>query len=920
MNSGMIELWSFMKEKVLNFKSKFQRLVRATSISLLGLFSLGVVILGGTLYYLTSTLPDVTKLKDFQHIKATEVFSDEGRKIGEFTTERRYPFNYNSLPNYVIQAFLAAEDAKFFEHNGIDFNGIGRAIFSNVVRGRFAQGGSTITQQVARALLLSTKKKEISRKVREIVLAWRMEKTLSKKEILNLYLNEIFLGHGSYGVASAARNYFGKKVEQLTLGEASLLAGLPQRPNEWNPIRNPHLAKRRQGYVLKRMVDEKFISASQSRDAYNELLRLKNLEDLNTTAAPYFTEYVRQYLMSKYGSEHVLSQGYKVYTTVKYDFQKAAEKSVDRGVREVDKRLGWRGVPEHLDEPTLQEAFIRATHKEVVEDLNPPRLLYSDAANGTRGLEYDLTPYYEKSSHFFGATPVSEGKLYKGLISEVRDDKNSAFIRVGQTSLVLPVSAVSWVKINNQPVKTLSQFLKQGDVIWVKVDKIDKKAEYASVTLEQEPEVQGAILSYEVQNGFVRAMVGGTDFNKSKFNCALQAKRQVGSTFKPLLYAAAFDKGFSPASLVTDSPIVFVTEGKSETQTVGAAAEEEWKPHNYGNKFEGDIPLRTAIIRSMNIPTVKLLNEIGVDYAIQYARTLGITSQLPRDLTIGLGSWSSSLEELMRAYSIFPRLGKPVALKYIKRVEDSEGRVIEAFSDLNDSLEKDLGGVPKGTEQVEKTSPQSETGAITVAKPANELPPGHVISAQTAYVMTDVLKGVIRDPQGTGHAAGVIARQIAGKTGTSNDHRDAWFVGYTPTLMTGVWVGYLKDKPLDVGETGGKAAAPIWADYMKVATEQVPNIDFTIPEDVVFAYIDRNTGKLARPGTPSRVRVAFKIGTVPNLTGDNVSRVGEPGVKAGTSGENRVLGGTTESVAPAEPNPSNSEESETSDFMRQEFQ
>ncbi len=906
-----------MKVELLQFKQKFQSFFRTASISLFSVFLLVALLGAGILYYLTSTLPDVNKLRGFQHVKASEVFSDEGKKIGEFTTERRYPFNYDLLPKYVIQAFLAAEDAKFFEHGGVDFNGILRAVFSNVARGRFAQGGSTITQQVARALLLSTKKKEITRKIREIVLAWRMEKALTKKDILNLYLNEIFLGHGSYGVASAARNYFGKRVEQLTLGEASLLAGLPQRPNEWNPIKNPHLAKRRQSYVLKRMVEEKFISQDQSQTAYAEVLKLRNLEELNNSAAPYFTEYVRQYLMSKYGSEQVLSQGFKVYTTVKYDFQKAAERSVDRGVREVDKRLGWRGITEHLEEPSAQESFIRNAHKTVVEELNPPRLLYPDAAQGTRGLEYDLTPYYEKSSRYFGATPVLEGQLYKGMIAEVRDDKSIAFVRVGQTALVLPITGAQWVKLENQPIKKLSQVIRQGDVVWVRVEKIDKKAEYASVTLEQEPEVQGALLSYEIQNGFVRAMVGGTDFNKSKFNCALQAKRQVGSTFKPLLYAAAFDKGFSPASMVTDSPIVFKTEGKSETQTLGAT-EEEWKPHNYGNKFEGDITLRTAIIRSMNIPTVKLLSEIGVEYAIQYARTLGITSQLPRDLTIGLGSWSSSLEELMRAYSIFPRLGKPVALKYIKRVEDPEGKVIEAFSDLVEVPSKDP---IKDTTAIAELLPKNTTPnqIIEDASKGTMLPPGHVISPQTAYVMTDVLKGVIRDPQGTGHAAGGVPRQIAGKTGTSNDHRDAWFVGYTPTLMSGVWVGYLKDKPLDIGETGGKAAAPIWAEYMKLATSQVPNVDFVIPEDVVFAYIDRNTGKLAGPYTSNRVRVAFKVGTVPNINGDNIPRVSEPGVRGTATGAAKPDPASSEVLVPTEPKMP-SDDSETSDFMRQEFQ
>lgn len=907
-----------MKNNFSQWKETLQRLLRTASVSFFSVFIIVSLLGAAFLFYLTSTLPEVTKLKGFQHIRATEVFSDEGKKIGEFTTERRYPFVFEKLPKFVIQAFLAAEDAKFYEHHGVDFNGIGRALFSNIARGRFAQGGSTITQQVARALLLATKKKEISRKIREIVLAWRMEKTLSKNEILNLYLNEIFLGHGSYGVASAARNYFGKDVEQLSLGEASMLAGLPQRPNEWNPIKNPRLAKRRQEYVLKRMVDLKFITTDQKNTAFNEILRLRNLEELNNKAAPYFTEYVRQYLMSKYGSDQVLSQGFKVYTTVKFDFQKAAERSVDRGIREADKRLGWRGVVEHIEEPSKQEDFVRNNHRSIIEELNPPRLLHPQVVDGSRGLEWELQPFYEKSSKFFGLTPVSEGNLYKGLVSQVLDERGVAFVRVGQTSVVMPLAGASWVKIDGQPLKALSQVIRQGDVVYVRVDKVDKKTEYASVTLEQEPEIQGALLSYEVQNGFVRAMVGGTDFNKSKFNCALQAKRQVGSTFKPLLYAAAFDKGFSPASMVTDSPIVFKTEGKTEAQTLGST-EEEWKPHNYGNKFEGDITLRSAIIRSMNIPTVKLLNEIGVDYAIQYSRTLGIASQLPRDLTIGLGSWSSSLEELMRAYAIFPRLGRPVSLRYIKRVEDSDGNVLESFSDISNLAD---------SVEVKPLQQGSAIGGMADSQPGqmvvgteNTVPPGHVISPQTAYVMTDVLKGVIRDPQGTGHAAGGVHRQVAGKTGTSNDHRDAWFIGYSPTLMSGVWIGYLKDKTLDVGETGGRAAAPIWTEYMKVATQQTPNTDFPIPDDVVFAYIDRQNGRLAGPNSPNRVRVAFKVGTVPNASGDNILRVGEPGVRATATGATQAPGANTvpepsvDGELPAQPT-----EEETSDFIRQEFQ
>lgn len=875
-------------------KKVFKFTLKSISLCILCVIPVTALAVGGYLYYVISSLPEVSSLKTYQHSHATEVYSDEGRKIGEFTTERRYPVKFESIPKHVLQAFVAAEDAHFYEHSGVDYNGILRAIYSNVTRGKFAQGGSTITQQVARAIVLETKKKEITRKIREMVLAHRMEQQLTKAEILNLYLQEIYLGHGAYGIGAAARNYFNKKVEDLNVAEGALLAGLPQRPNDWNPFHNPDRAKSRQAYVLKRMQEENFITAKVAQKALEEPIRLYPLEEFNNSAAPYFTEYVRQYLMSKYGSSNVLSSGYKVYTTVRFDAQKAAEKSVDDGLRGVDKRLGWRGVTQNL-QGEKAESFLKEVHDDVISELNPPRVLPYAALNGMKILEYDLSLL--KQGAYFGNTPVAEGKYYRALVKDVADLRGQALVKIGQTLAILPLSTMDWVKVDSTPVKAISQVLKPGDSIFVKVEKIERRANTITVSLEQEPEVQGALLSYDVQTGFVRAMVGGRDFNISKFNCALQAKRQVGSTFKPLIYAAAMDKGYSPSSMVTDSPIVFKHEGK-ETDTTLASGGEDWKPHNYGNKYIGEVPLRLALIRSMNIPTVKILSEIGLDYAIQYARQLGITSTLPRDLTIGLGSWSSSLEELMRAYSIFPRLGKPIGLVYIKKIVDEEGNVVEEW--------KTPTAIP--TPSLAATSPASAPSPT----PSPGLEDGRVISPQTAYVITDMLKGVIRDPEGTGHGA-TINFPVAGKTGTTNDHRDAWFVGYSPHVVTGVWIGYEKDRPLDSSESGGKACAPIWANYMKSVLPNYPSGDFPIPDDVVFAYVDRHTGKVAGSSNAQRVKVAFKQGTVPNDTGDNIKRVGEPGTRATAAGKDE-----SSPFQPAETPPENEEE--TSDFMRQGYQ
>lgn len=851
-----------------------------------------LVLLGaGTIFLINiyRSLPEVSTLKDFKHPVATEVLSDDHRKIGEFTTERRYEVKFESIPKHVTLAFVAAEDSNFYKHSGIDFNGIIRAVLSNLLRGRYAQGGSTITQQVARSILLVSRKKEITRKVREIILARRMEDQLSKSEILSLYLNEIYLGHGAFGIGAAAQNYFHKRVEDLTIAEAALLAGLPQRPNEWNPFRNPHLAKNRQAYVLRRMVDEEFITKEQAAQATAETLKLYVVEDINSKAAPYFTEYVRQYLMNKYGSENVLTQGWKVHTTVNYEAQKVAEVAMSKGLHAVDRRLGWRGVSGHKNTTDEIKEFNSKNHEQILSKLTNVRILPPNVDTESRKLQYDLEPIQQKGSPYFGVTPVKTGDVYPAVVNAVEmGPAGRAQLQIGETIVWMPWQGAAWVSTKEAPKKRMEEVLKAGDVVHVNVAKINREQGFIEVSLDQDPEVEGALLSFDIETGFVRAMVGGKNFDVSKFNCALQAKRQVGSTFKPVIYAAALDKGYSPSSIVTDSPIVFKFEGDLDADNTG----EDWRPHNYSGTFEGDIPLRLALIRSMNIPTVKILNAITVDYGIQYARNLGITAVLPRDLSIGLGSWSSSLEELMHTYAVFPRLGKPVTLSYIKKVVDAQGNVLEEF------------GTKPHEPALAKTT---EPGA-----PPSTLPPDTVISPQTAYVITDLLRGVIRE--GTGRAATAIPGPVAGKTGTSNDHRDAWFIGYTPDTMTGVWIGYMKDKALSAGETGGNAAAPIWVDYMLPLAKTQVRKEFTVPEGIVFAYVDRKTGKLADNRNPNRVRVAFRADTVPSRDGSNLPRIGEPGARAMSTVE------APDTSLPKTETESDDSNTETDDFLRQGYQ
>ncbi len=878
-----------------------KRILKGTmkSFSLIALGVVVVVALSGTffVYRILKELPDVSTLKDFKHTNSTEVFSDDGVKVGEFTKQRRYPVEFDKIPRHVVSAFIAAEDSHFYEHRGVDPAGILRAFLSNLARGKYAQGGSTITQQVARSVVLNSREKNITRKVREIVLAWRMEKELSKNEILSLYLSEIYLGHGAFGIGAAARNYFNKDVTQLTVAEGAVLAGLPQRPNDWDPFHNPHLAKRRQSYVLNRMATDGYITQAQATEALATPLRLFEVEEASARIGQFFMEHIRLYLMNKYGSETILNSGYKIYTTMNAEFQKSAEDATMRGLREADKRLGWRGPVMHLDSPIDIEAYAKKTHEDILKKATPMRILPASFPEGEKSaLGYDMSMFLDKASKYYGETPLLENEFYRAIVTNVDDTKNEITARVGQTPVTIPLLSMAWVTMGTKetelkPIDKVSLTkLKAGDVIEVRIDKFDRKLSTISASLEQYPEIQGALLSFELKNGAVRAMVGGKNFDESKFNCALQAKRQVGSTFKPVLYAAAMDEGFSQSSLVSDSPIVFKVEGDLDTDNFG----ESWRPHNYAGKFKGDIPLRLALTRSMNIPTVKLLDQITIDRGIDYARRMGINAPLPRDLSIALGSWSSSLDEITRAYSIFPRLGRPLSLYYIKKVTDADGKVLEEYK------------------------PQDEAAQIAAASPTPEgLPAGRVIDPATAYVMVDLLHGVVSDPTGTGRRASAVGGAVAGKTGTSNDHRDAWFVGFTPTVMTGVWVGYEKDKPLAAGETGGRAATPIWTEYMARVVPKYPKISFPVPEGISFAYIDPETGRLANASQKERVRAAFKVGTVPTREGTNVTRIGEPGSRARLStidtGTPQPDGGTE---APID---TTKDTTETGDFIRQGY-
>ena len=791
------------------------------------MFILAVIVLallaaGGGYYYLTRELPNIDILEDYNPNLTTRVFSDDGQMIAEFFIERRIVVPLKRMPEHLKHAFLAAEDAKFYKHEGLDYPGIMRAFMKNIKAGRIVQGGSTITQQVAKSFFLSSER-TIRRKIREAFMASRIEKHLSKDEILHLYLNQIYFGHGSYGVQAASESYFNKDVSELTVAEAALLAALPKAPTRYSPYTNPAGAKRRQEFVLTRMQEEGYLPKSTVLNAKNEPLQLKAKSFGNLWVGPYFTEHVRRHIENKYGNHTLYKGGLNIYTTLNIELQKAANEAVRSGLISHDRRRGYLGPL--LDLSTLEEMDVL--------NLEIERIIKREG--------------------------LKTGNSYYAIISETERPDGSFMVDMGSRKGLISKKDMKWARLYN-PEDTpngakkveLSEIFHVGSVIEVKVKKIpvDEEAPIL-VSLAQEPQAQAALLAMESHTGYVVAMVGGYDFSKSEYNRAIQSKRQPGSAFKPIIYAAAIDRGYTPATIVLDSPLIFSeeVERQEEAAKIEVGLDENgeviaellyvesteydeieiddgpliqtWKPRNFGEKFYGPTTIREALTKSRNVVTVKVLRDIGVGRAIRYAKKLGIKAPLARDLSLALGSSSVSLLEMTGAFATFANLGNRPEPIFIKRITDKDGNVIE------------------------ENKPSTEAA----------------VSAQTAYIMTSLLRGVVE--HGTGWRAKRLKRPVAGKTGTTNNLNDAWFIGYTPELVAGAWIGYDLERPLGRHETGSKAAAPIWVKFMKKATKDMPIKDFLIPDGVEFAKIDPKTGLLANSQTEKPLFEVFKIGTKP---------------------------------------------------------
>ncbi len=781
------------KHKRQKNKSIAATFVRICLWTATGCLLLAGAAMAGIFFYLSQDLPKISTLKDYRPPIISTIYSDDNRKIAEFYRERRIIIPFSKIPKTLIDAFISAEDARFFKHQGIDLISIIRAFFKNIEAGTIVQGGSTITQQVTKSFFL-TPERSYTRKVKEAILAYRIDKFFSKEEILFLYLNQIYLGHGAYGVQAASENYFGKSANELNLAECAMLAGLPQAPSRYSPFRHPEKAKERQIYALNRMVTEGYISNIEATEAINTKLDIKPRRNWYIEEVPVYTEHIRRYVEKKYGTDALYKDGLKIYTAVNIEMQKVAREEIINGLNALDKRQGWRGPLKRIA-PEEIEAFSTEQQEEQLKN------------------------------------PLEQGRVVKGVVVAVDDDKNIVTVRMGKAGGIINLADMKWarkpdpeVAYYEASVRHPSEALRVDDVIWVKIKSKPEKTDQWNLALEQTPKAQAALLCIESETGHVKVMVGGRDFQSSQFNRAIQSRRQPGSAFKPIIYAAAIDKGYTPASVVIDSPIVYHDLERDF----------KWKPKNYEEKFHGPMLLRDALAKSRNVITVKILNDIGIDYVIDYARRLGITSDLSRNLSLALGSSGISLFEMVKAYSVFANQGYLIEPVFILKIEDRDGNVIE------------------------KADPQRQKA----------------IEKSTAYIITSLLESVVK--YGTGRRVRELNRPVAGKTGTTNDLYDAWFIGFTPGYITGTWVGFDQEASLGKSETGSRAASPIWLGFMKKILADKPVRIFQAPEGVVFANIDARTGLLPIPESQKTIFECFKEGTVPTQYTKKPDSITEP--------------------------------------------
>ena len=824
-------------------------------------------------------------MADYNPPLLTEVYDRHNNKVGEFFEQRRLLFKYEDMPPHLIEAFVAAEDGSFFSHGGLNYLAILRAFIVNFKEGKKVQGGSTITQQLARTLLL-TSEKTYTRKFKEAVLALRMESVFSKQDILYIYLNQIYMGHGAYGVEMASRIYFRKSIKDISLAEAALLAGLPKAPSRFSPIHNPTRAKSRQVYVLKRMWEEEYITRKTFEKIAAQPLKVYMREDFNSQS-PYYLETVRRLLLEKFSQKELLEKGFRVYTAMDLNLQQAARKALMQGLEELDKRQGYRKEAVFIEE-TQWEDFIKKIADSLKKQLTTYLILpgaspeedaiNSDSSKSTVPSEDTpsvkpnaLDPQKEPPFPWQDYREQLEGKNFKGVLTKVTQKQMKVLTPWGQETLHL--KDLSWAvpieeKLTKNTLTDLQDIFKKTQVLTLRAEKRDDEI---VISFYQKPLAQGALLSFDLETSDIIALVGGYDYEQSQFNRAWQAKRQPGSVFKPFIYAAALEKGFHPASVIGDAPVVFTDEeaeektGKDNSKEDDESPQNSWKPSNISNRFEGDLLFRTALIRSLNVPTVKIIQQIGLKWTQFYAKCLGLFNPLNPDYTTALGSSALNLYEVSKAYSIFAKQGIGFAPLLVHRVENQFGEELfvdlsmdEMFKNQIQEAEEFLQAHKNKWFPEESQNPRNKEWLKILSRESERR-----ISATQSYVMTDLLQAVIADTEGTGGRARILKRKVGGKTGTTDGFYDAWFVGYSPFVSTGVWVGFDEEKTLGPGETGSKTALPLWIQYMKDAHENLPDKDFSVPDGIIFVNIDAETGTLASPETKKVVRQAFSEGTEP---------------------------------------------------------
>jgi penicillin-binding protein 1A len=699
-----------------------KKLVGWVLFGLMVLVSALVGATGGLLLVYSTDLPQVEELEHYRPSSITELYDDQGRIIGSFALQRRVVAAYEDYPPVLSDALVSIEDKDFYKHSGIDVWRILGAAYHDIESGGREQGASTLTMQLARNLFLSPDR-SFHRKIQETLLAIQIERRFTKPQIFTLYANQIYLGHGVYGFEAASEFYFSKPAKQLTLEEAALLAGLPKSPTYYSPIAHVDHAMKRRNLVINAMLEDGKLTSQQAIEARNAPVELKLQHDPNSLA-PYFVEEIRRYLENKYGSDQVHEGGLKVYTSLDMDLQRVANQAVLNGVAAYERRHGWKG---HL-ENVLSGTVTLANYQHADWDDEPEANGYMHAL----------------------VTNVGPG---------------GATIKFGHYAVSITQAEAAWTQ------HKLPDILKPGDIVYVKVLSLSP----VRITLEQDSGAQGSLMAVDNATGEIKAMVGGRDFNQSKFNRATQALRQVGSSFKPYVYTAAIDRGANPDDTVVDAPITFTTPSGP------------YSPHNYDEKFEGLITYRRAMAQSRNIPALKIADGLGIKTVIDYAHRFGVSSNLPPYLPVALGAAEITLFEQTAAYSVFPNDGVRISPRYITKVTDYQGRVLEEdFPDVRD-----------------------------------------VISSRTARIMTSMLREVVL--HGTAISAASLKLPLAGKTGTTNDFTDAWFIGFSPSMTAGVWIGYDEKKSLGAKESGAKAALPMWIDFMKIALEGKDPGDFQPP-------------------------------------------------------------------------------------------